>query len=29
MQALFFLARWVEMVYYVPNVLISVTEKKA
>ena len=28
MQDLFFLARWVEMVYYVPNVLISVTEKK-
>ena len=27
MQDLFFLARWVEMVYYVPNVLISVTEK--
>ena len=28
MQDLFFLARWVEMVYYVPNVLISATEKK-
>ena len=27
MQDLLFLARWVEMVYYVPNVLISVTEK--
>ena len=27
MQDLFFLARWIEMVHYVPNVLISVTEK--